>query len=67
MGTFRTYTFPGRGNDITIENLTIENAAAQLGQAVALHLEGDRIIIRNCRILGNQDTIYTGRDNWKIK
>ncbi|GHT21988.1 hypothetical protein AGMMS4957_11650 [Bacteroidia bacterium] len=63
MGTFRTYTFLVRGNDITIENLTIENNAEQLGQAVALHLEGDRIIIRNCRLLGNQDTIYTGREN----
>ncbi|MDR2804598.1 MAG: pectin esterase [Dysgonamonadaceae bacterium] len=63
MGTFRTYTFLIRGNDITVENLTIENNALQLGQAVALHLEGDRIVIRNCRILGNQDTIYTGREN----
>ncbi|GHT38067.1 hypothetical protein AGMMS49965_00320 [Bacteroidia bacterium] len=63
MGTFRTYTFLVRGNDITIENLTIENNAEQLGQAVALHLEGDRIIIRNCRLLGNQDTVYTGREN----
>jgi pectinesterase len=63
MGTFRTYTFLIRGNDITVENLTIENNAAQLGQAVALHLEGDRIIIRRCRILGNQDTVYTGREN----
>jgi pectinesterase len=63
MGTFRTYTFLIRGNDITVENLTIENAAEPLGQAVALHLEGDRIVIRNCRILGNQDTIYTGREN----
>jgi pectinesterase len=63
MGTFRTYTFLIRGNDITIENLSIENAAEPLGQAVALHLEGDRIIIRNCRLLGNQDTIYTGREN----
>ncbi|MDR0680625.1 MAG: pectin esterase [Dysgonamonadaceae bacterium] len=63
MGTFRTYTFLVRGNDITIENLTIENTAQQLGQAVALHLEGDRIILRNCKILGNQDTIYTGREN----
>jgi rhamnogalacturonyl hydrolase YesR/pectin methylesterase-like acyl-CoA thioesterase len=63
MGTFRTYTFLVRGNDITIENLTVENTAEQLGQAVALHLEGDRIIIRNCRILGNQDTIYAGREN----
>ena len=63
MGTFRSYTFIIRGNDITLENLTVENSAEQLGQAVALHLEGDRIIVRNCRILGNQDTIYTGRDN----
>jgi pectinesterase len=63
MGTFRTYTFLIRGNDITVENLTIENTALQLGQAVALHLEGDRIIIRNCNILGNQDTIYAGREN----
>ncbi|MDR1609978.1 MAG: pectin esterase [Candidatus Symbiothrix sp.] len=63
MGTFRSYTFLIRGNDITLENLTVENSAEQLGQAVALHLEGDRIIVRNCRILGNQDTIYAGRDN----
>lgn len=63
MGTFRTYTFLIRGNDITVENLTIENSALQLGQAVALHVEGDRIIFRNCRFLGNQDTIYTGREN----
>jgi pectinesterase len=63
MGTFCTYTFLIRGNDITVENLTIENTAKQLGQAVALHLEGDRIVIRNCRILGNQDTVYTGREN----
>lgn len=62
MGTFKTYTFLIRGNDITLENLTIENSALQLGQAVALHLEGDRIIVKNCRILGNQDTIYTGRE-----
>jgi pectinesterase len=63
MGTFRTYTFLIRGNDVTLENLTVENTAEQLGQAVALHLEGDRIIIRNCRISGNQDTIYAGREN----
>lgn len=62
MGTFKTFTFFLAGNDITIENLTIENSAAPLGQAVALHVEGDRVIFRNCRFLGNQDTIYTGRE-----
>ena len=60
MVTFRTYTVKVEGSDITFKNLTIENNAAQLGQAVALHTEGDRLKFINCRILGNQDTIYTG-------
>ena len=60
MGTFRTYTVKVEGSDITFKNLTIENNAAQLGQAVALHTEGDRLKFINCRILVNQDTIYTG-------
>lgn len=60
MGTFRTYTVKVEGSDITFKNLTIENNAAQLGQAVALHTEGDRLKFINCCILGNQDTIYTG-------
>ena len=60
MGTFRTYTVKVEGSDITFKNLTIENNAAQLGQAVALHTEGDRLKFINFRILGNQDTIYTG-------
>lgn len=63
MGTFRTYTFKVDGDDITIRNITIENNAAQLGQAVALHSEGDRLRFINCRFLGNQDTIYTGKAN----
>jgi pectinesterase len=37
MGTFRTYTVKVEGTGITFSNLTIENNAAQLGQAVALH------------------------------
>lgn len=60
MGTFRTYTMKIEGNDITLKNITIENNAAKLGQAVALHTEGDRLIFKGCRFLGNQDTVYTG-------
>ena len=63
MGTFKTFTLKISGNDILMENLTVENSAAQMGQAVALHVEGDRITFRNCRFLGNQDTIYAGREN----
>ncbi len=60
MGTFRTYTVKVEGSDITFRDITIENNAARLGQAVALHTEGDRLTFVNCRFLGNQDTIYTG-------
>jgi|GEM_PF-711976 len=66
MGTFKTYTFFVGGNDIVFENLTIENNAPQLGQAVALHVEGDRIVFINCRFLGNQDTIYLGREGCRM-
>jgi pectinesterase len=65
MGTFKTFTFKICGNDIRLENLTVENSAAQMGQAVALHVEGDRAVFINCRFLGNQDTIYTGRENMR--
>ena len=60
MGTFRTYTLKVEANNITLKNLTIENNAARLGQAVALHTEGDRLVFIGCRFLGHQDTIYTG-------
>ena len=60
MGTFRTYTLKIEGNAITLKNLTIENNSARLGQAVALHTEGDRLLFINCRFVGHQDTIYTG-------
>ena len=60
MGTFRTYTVKVEGQNITVKNITIENNAARLGQAVALHTEGDRLTFVNCRFLGNQDTVYTG-------
>ena len=66
MGTFRTYTVKVSGNDITFKDLTIENNAAPLGQAVALHTEGDRLMFINCRFLGNQDTIYTGSEGARL-
>jgi pectin methylesterase-like acyl-CoA thioesterase len=60
MGTFRTFTLRVDGNLITLKNITIENNAARLGQAVALMTTGDRQQYINCRFLGHQDTVYTG-------
>jgi len=61
--TFTSYTILVQGDDFVAENLTIENTAGRVGQAVALHIEGDRSIINNCKLLGNQDTLYTATEN----
>ena len=56
--TFYTYTLKVEANDFRLENITVENTAGPVGQAVALHVEGDRCVFLNCRFLGNQDTVY---------
>lgn len=56
--TFYTYTLLVEANDFRLENITVENTAGAVGQAVALHVEGNRCVFRNCRFLGNQDTVY---------
>jgi len=58
INTFTSFTVLVQGNDFIAENLTIANESGRHGQAVALHVEGDRVIIRNCKLLGNQDTLY---------
>lgn len=45
--------------DFTAENITFENSAGPVGQAVACFVSGDRATFRNCRFLGSQDTLYT--------
>jgi len=62
FSTFTSYTVLVQGNDFTAKNLTIENTAGRVGQAVALHVEGDRCVIENCKILGNQDTLYVSNE-----
>lgn len=45
--------------DFYAENITFENTAGKVGQAVACFVSGDRNYFKNCRFLGNQDTLYT--------
>ncbi len=46
-------------DNVVFEDLSIRNDAGEVGQAVALMTNGDRILLRRCHIIGNQDTIYT--------
>ena len=61
FSTYTSHTVLVQGDDFTAENLTIANAAGRVGQAVALHVEGDRVSIKNCRLIGNQDTLYAAK------
>jgi pectinesterase len=58
LRTYTSYTVLVKGNDCCIENLTIQNTAGRVGQAVALHIEGDRCMVKDCKLTGNQDTLY---------
>lgn len=62
-GTFRSYTMLVNADHFTCRNLTIANTSGfgtEVGQAIALYAEGDRITLDNCRLLGHQDTLFTG-------
>lgn len=63
MGTFRSYSVFIDAHDVTLKNLTIENASGDSvthGQAISLYADGDRLIVDSCRLLGHQDTLFTG-------
>ncbi|MBF9141914.1 pectinesterase family protein [Hymenobacter properus] len=61
--TYSSSTARVQANDFTAENITFENSAGRVGQAVALHVEGDRATFRHCRMLGNQDTLFPAVEN----
>ena len=56
--TSASYSFYVGGHDFYAENLTFENSFGQGSQAVAVLTEADRIVFKNCRFLGWQDTLY---------
>src|SRR5712691_6450041 len=59
--TFRTPSTVIDADDVTAENITFENSAGPVGQALAIRVDGDRVVFRNCRFLGWQDTILLNR------
>ncbi len=62
-GTFNSYTVFVGSDGVTFKNLTIENHAgcgSKVGQAVALYANGDFFKAEQCRLIGHQDTLFTG-------
>ena len=61
IGTFRTPSTVIDADDFTADNITFENSAGPVGQALAIRVDGDRCVFRNCRFLGWQDTMFLNR------
>ncbi len=62
LGTFRSSTLTILAENFTAENLTVRNASGPgTGQAVAAHVDASYAVFRRVRLLGDQDTLYTGQ------
>lgn len=63
IGTSGSASFFAFGRDFYAENITFQNTAGPVGQAVAAHISSDRCVFYKCRFLGFQDTLYTYAEN----
>jgi len=58
MGTSSSASFFINGDNFRAENITFQNSAGPVGQAVAARIDGDMVVFVNCKFLGFQDTLY---------
>ncbi|MBL6449265.1 pectin esterase [Fulvivirga sp. 29W222] len=63
--TFHTATLSVEGCSFYASNLTIRNTAGDVGQAIALSVSANKVMIENCNIEGNQDTLYTSGEGFR--
>ncbi|MBC2605577.1 pectinesterase family protein [Pelagicoccus albus] len=63
VGTTGSSGFFVFGSGFICKNMTFENRAGPVGQAVAVRVDGDRVFFENCRFIGNQDTLYPHGQN----
>jgi len=56
-GTSNSATVFVNGNDFLAMNITFENSTGDSPQALAINVNSDRAVFKNCRFLGGQDTV----------
>ena len=61
--TFTSYTARISGNRFMAQNITFANTAGPVGQALALYVDADKAVFKNCRFTGNQDTIFAAGES----
>lgn len=58
LGTQNSAGFSISATDFSAFNITFANTYGNGSQAVAVLVNNDRAVFKNCRFLGNQDTLY---------
>ncbi|PHN01651.1 pectinesterase family protein [Flavilitoribacter nigricans] len=58
LGTQNSASFSISATDFSAFNITFANTYGNGSQAVAVLVNNDRAVFKNCRFLGNQDTLY---------
>lgn len=58
LGTHNSASFSISATDFSAFNITFANSYGNGSQAVAVLINNDRAVFKNCRFLGNQDTLY---------
>lgn len=63
INTRTSASFVVKGDNFSAQNITFQNSAGfTAGQAVGLEIQGDKAMIKNCRIVGNQDILFTNSE-----
>ncbi len=58
LGTQNSASFTVNATDFAAVNISFENSYGDGSQAVAILVNADRAVFKNCRFLANQDTVY---------
>jgi pectinesterase len=62
INTWTSWSTLIEGDGFVAENVTFANSAGRVGQAVALEVRSDRVWLKKCRLIGNQDTFFANSD-----
>ena len=63
LNTFTSYTAKISGNRFRAANISFVNSAGPVGQALALYVDADKAVFKNCRFIGHQDTIFASGES----
>ena len=58
LTTFGTCSVRIKADHFVAQDISFENNAGNVGQAVAIEINSDKVRFINCRFLGNQDTFF---------